>query len=347
MSNDIKISSHTGFQPLKEVWVGNVYPESFAQAVPLAQQDIFCKISEITQQDIKKLVKCLENLNIKTRLPDFGSVDLYLDYNDNLIKPPITPRDWAITLHDHLYITPQYLNQNTGFESTIEEYRSAGAKVTVLDRSCDPLAWVNFPSVVRVGKDLFVDTNPNILKKIQPILESWANTYRVHVGQTGDHSDGIFCPIAPGHIFSTHYRTGYADTFPGWEIFCLNDTTIKRQQYIGHNGGHGKWWIAGMHYAHFNDFVFDTAKKWIGSACETVFEVNMLVVDEKNIICIAEDDAACRKLESLGITPHVIDFKTRGFWDGGIHCLTCDIYRIGNQLDYWPGRGLPGIYYYQ
>jgi hypothetical protein len=342
--NSLKISSHSGFQPLKEVWVGNVYPESFAHAVPPEQQDIFCQISEITQQDIKKLVKCLESLNVKTRLPSFGSIDLYLDEHDNLIKPPIMPRDWAMTLGDQLYIRPQYLNQITGFESTIAEYRNAGNKVSIINRSCDPTAWISFPSVVRVGLDLFVDTTPDNLKVIQPVLNHWAETYRVHVSQTGDHSDGVFCPIAPGHIFSTHYRTKYADTFPDWEVFWLKDTTLKRQE---HNGYNGNWWIAGMHYAHFNDFVFDTAKKWIGDARETVFEVNMLVIDEKNIICIAEDDAACRKLESLGITPHVVDFKTRGFWDGGIHCLTSDIHRLGDRVDYWPTRGTCGIRYYK
>jgi glycine amidinotransferase len=88
------------------------------------------------------------------------------------------------------------------------------------------------------------------------------------------------------------------------------------------------------------------AANWIGNSKETVFEVNMLVVDEKNIICIAENDAACKRLEALGITPHVVNFKTRGFWDGGIHCITLDINRSGDCIDYWPDRGQNGIYRY-
>jgi hypothetical protein len=344
MSSSISnISSHTGFQPLKEVWVGNMYPESFADAVPKKHRDLFCEIAQNTQDDIKKLNACLTNLGVCVRSPNFDCIDLYLDEKENLIKPPITPRDWALTLDDHLYIIPQYQNQITGYEDTINEYISAGQKVTVLDRSCDPMCYVSFPSVVRVGKDIFVDTSKENLTTIMPVLESWSKTYRVHVSHTGDHSDGVFCPITPGHIFSTHYRTCYNDTFPNWEVFWLNDTTQQRKS----NGYNGKWWLPNHNYAHFNNFVFDVAQNWIGNVRETVFEVNMLVVDEKNVICIAEDDLACKKMQSLGITPHVVDFKTRGFWDGGIHCLTCDIYRIGPIIDYWPDRGHPGIYYYK
>jgi len=91
------------------------------------------------------------------------------------------------------------------------------------------------------------------------------------------------------------------------------------------------------------EFLLDAQR--FGNSKETVFEVNMLIVNEHNVICIAEDDRACRKLESIGITPHVIDISTCGFWDGGIHCLTLDINRQGEKLDYWPDRGNLGIYY--
>ena len=72
----------------------------------------------------------------------------------------------------------------------------------------------------------------------------------------------------------------------------------------------------------------------------------MLIVDDKNILCINEDDWALRKLEEYGFTPHVCNFADRGFWDGGLHCLTTDIHRTGDCIDYWPDRGPNGIYFY-
>ena len=79
----------------------------------------------------------------------------------------------------------------------------------------------------------------------------------------------------------------------------------------------------------------EKAKNWIGDSSETVFEVNMLVIDEQNVICINENDKVFKQLEANGITPHVVNFPTRHFWDGGWHCNTLDIRRKGNQENYF------------
>jgi hypothetical protein len=251
-----------------------------------------------------------------------------------------------MTLGKTLYINPQYMNFHHGFENVIADYRAHGQEVVIADRSIpESICWITFPSVVRVGQDIFVDIVDWEQRKnlVLPILKQWSQEYRVHVSKTGDHSDAIFCPVNPGNIFSTHYRKKYEKSFPNWEVFFLTDTTKQRK----HNGFNGRWWVPGMDYPHFNQSGFDQFDSWIGDASETVFEVNMLVVDQHNVICIAEDDAACKKLQSLGITPHVIDFKTRGFWDGGIHCLTLDIHRVGGKLNYWPDQDSCGLYYFE
>ena len=340
--SDTVIKSHTGFQPLEEVWVGDCYPPWFSDAVAEEHRDLFHKINEQTTQDLERLVKKLKELNIIVRRPEFNSINDYTDDDDNLLKPPITPRDWALTLDDTLYITPQYPKYEP-FQSAINLYKKNNQKVKILNRSMqgfDAMCLVCFPSTVRVGRDLFIDTIEE--KQISAVLKDFAQNYRVHVTRTKDHADGVFCPIAPGHIFSTHYRQTYDKTFPDWEVYFLADTTGRRVS----NGQNGKWWLPGVDYSHYNSEIFMFAENWLGDSSETIFEVNMLIIDEKNVLCIAEDDGACRKLESLGITPHVIDFKTRGFWDGGIHCLTLDIRRRGDRLDYWPERGENGIYYY-
>lgn len=341
------ICSHTGFQPLKEVWLGGVYPSHFYDHYDSKTRDIFCQITELTHSDLTQIKKKLNELGVVVRQPTFKKIEDYLDDHDNLIKPPITPRDWAITINDTLYITPQYYSGVEPFQDDINRYQESGQKVKILDRSIpDEMCYVVFPSVVRVGKDLYIDYTqhcaPEQKNFVEKIITEFSKHYRVHVTNTGDHADGVFCPLVAGHIFSTHYKTTYADTFPDWEVFFLTDTTKHRKN----NGGNGKWWLPEFNYPHINNNVMTIADQWLGDSRETVFEVNMLVVDEKNVLCIAEDDSACRKMESLGITPHVVDFKTRGFWDGGIHCLTLDIHRQGECMDYWPNRGPNGIYRY-
>jgi hypothetical protein len=337
------ISSHTGFQPLKEVWLGDCYPAEWYCDFDNQAQDIFGVITELTKQDLKKFEQKLQELGITVRRPTFDNRSKFLDESGNLCKPPITPRDWAMTLGDTLYIVPQYENSFTGFETTIDFYKKQNQQVVVLDRSSpDAMCFVPFPSVVRVGRDILLDCGKDSpgYSYFEQVVKELSRTYRVHVTHTNEHNDGIFCPVGPGNIFSTHYRTSYEKTFPGWNVFYLHNTTEQRQT----NGYNGNWWVPGKNYQIYNDSITKYAQQWIGNSMETVFEVNMLVVDEHNIFCIAEDDRACQQLENMGITPHIIDFRCRGLWDGGLHCLTTDIHREGSCLDYWPDRGPNGIY---
>ena len=44
--------------------------------------------------------------------------------------------------------------------------------------------------------------------------------------------------------------------------------------------------------------------------------------------------------ERHGVTPHIVNFRHRYFWDGGLHCITSDIAREGGvRNDYFPERG--------
>ena len=78
--------------------------------------------------------------------------------------------------------------------------------------------------------------------------------------------------------------------------------------------------------------------KWVGYVEETVFDVNMLVIDEHNVIVNNENDKVFEAFERHGITPHVCNFRHRYFWDGGIHCITSDLHREGIQQNYFPER---------
>lgn len=330
------ISSYSGFQPLEEVLVGDTYPAHFYDHLSPEVRDSFYQITEWTKHDLNLLENKLTELGVTVRRPQFSNNPQdYMDYTNNLVKPPICPRDYVIALGKTLYLIPQGHNVEP-WQDSLDYYQSQGGDVQVLNRfskSPDPLCFMNPPSVTRVGRDLFIEHHS---PEIEKVAEKFSQEYRVHLIKTGGHNDAIFCPIKPGYIFSTHYFDSYSDSFPGWEVYYLKDTTVNRAKY--NNGFNGKWWLPGVDNAVFNQHILNQAADWIGDFKETVFEVNMLIVDEKNLICINEDETALRKLESLGITPHVIDFRCRSFWDGGIHCLTTDIRRSGDCVDYWPGR---------
>ncbi len=340
------ISSHSQWQPLQEVWIGGTYPADFYQHLGNRAHDLFSNITEITKKDLDTLAKTIENLGITVVRPCFDRVDNYLDEKDNLLKPPISPCDIALTLGDTLYLMPQYTSGVNPYQHAIDSYVANNQKINVIDRSSsEGWAYIIFASVVRAGRDILIDYIPSIpesKKSAHQVAEILAQNYRVHLSGTGDHNDGVFCPIRPGHIFTTHYRDVYNQSFPRWQVFHLTNTTQKNVKRLG---THKKWYIPGIDYGHFNKDILQVAKTWIGNPQETVFEVNMLVVDEHNIVCGAYDEQAFRYFESLGITPHLVEFQSRYFWDAGIHCLTSDIYRGGGCEDYWPDRGPNGIYH--
>jgi len=332
------IESFTGFQPLEETWIGGTYPISFYDHLPNEIQDTFGKITEQTEIGFTNLQKTLEKLNVKVRKPKFtSSVENYLDSFDNLIKPPIAPRDWVITIGNQLWITMQGYKREP-YADVIAEYKNNGEHVEILQRGPEPdsRVWLGFPDIVRIGKKLIVDTasttaEPERIEHIKKAITFLEKDYNVILTTEGGHLDGVFCPIKQGHIFSSYWgdKKFYDTTLPDWEVFW-----IEKDDTENYNG---KWWTAENNFYSpiFNKHVNEKASDWVGNSLETVFEANMLVVDEHNVICIAEHEQSFKQMEQLGITPHVVDFPTRYFWDGGIHCITVDIRRAGGCLDYF------------
>ena len=341
----MKVSRHSQIHPLREIWLGDTYPEYFYSQFDQQTQDVFGHITEITRRDLAKIERKLQELGVTVRRPEFESrVDPYLDDHGNLIRPPISPCDFALVLDDVLYVTPQYAQGIEPFQAAMDHYVDHQQKVVVLDRSCgEDMCYVVFPSVCFLGKDVYIDYNCSDAISARANLNVAAtlaaNGYRVHLSKTNDHSDGVFCPLQPGAILSSHYRSSYRDSFAGWQVHHLT-----RPSDFDSRPTQQKWWLPGYDYAVFNPVVIDVAKTWLGYPCETVFEVNLIVVDEHNVICEHQADSTLRWFESIGITPHVIDFEAGTFWDAGLHCLTADICREGPRTDYWPDRGDPGVF---
>lgn len=326
------VLSHTGFQPLKEIWLGDCYPEKFYYHLPNEIQDAFLKITEQTQQDLRYIQGVLKNFGVEVRRPKFtDSIDDYM-IGDILSKPPIMPRDDNLVLGKDLY----HLRCKTAhdpWQSTLDLYKDAGC--SIIEQADGPIACLFPPSIVRVGRDVYIDysTHSHIWDFVVPVLVDWSKKYRVHVCDTNGHSDGVFCPVAPNIIVASKYLSTYDNTFPNWEIYQMPHENT--------NGGFGKWHMEDksiLNNKRFSNHIEHFAIDWIGNCTETVFEVNMLVIDQKNVLAIKEDQKLFRWLEQRGIKVTLCDFRSRGFWDGGLHCLTVDIRRDGDCENYFFDR---------
>lgn len=331
-----KVNSFTGFDPLKEVWVGDTYPVDFFYDLPADIKSAWQKITEITKEDLYKFQTTLESLGVTVRRPQFSSNrEDYVNSNGVLTKPPITPRDTHLTLGNEFYHLRMndYLKDPWQFE--IDKMKSDGVSIHFGPRHSD-LGCLAPPSIVRVGRDIYIDitTHSHIWNIISPTFIEWSRHYRVHLCDTEGHSDGVFCPVKEGVIIATHWLENYDQTFPDWDVFVLPKETWTRPRNT-------TWWISDNEVndnQSFANHIQQKALDWVGNYAETQFSVNMLVVDDSTVISVNPNQELSRFLEKYHINVIVCDFRAKTFWDGGAHCITCDIRREGDKRDIFPQR---------
>lgn len=238
---------------------------------------------------------------------------------------------------------------NTKIDSlkTIKKY--------VVDNSSKVIynTYANTATTTRVGKDLYfaILTDRNIEEKTYRKNLKYFENYRCHlIDANYGHSDSAFCPVKPGLIVGLYPKGYYEQTFPGWEVVHLpNQSWLKVSAFLDlKEKNKGKWWVPGEELNDdFTEYVETWMDHWVYYVEETVFDVNMLVIDEHNVICNNYNKKVFDAFKRHDITPHIVNFRHRYFWDGGLHCITSDIHREGEQKDFFPNRENKTLLYTQ
>ena len=129
----------------------------------------------------------------------------------------------------------------------------------------------------------------------------------------------------------------YKDTFPDWEIVSVEDEGWKKMDGFlkMKEKNQGRWFVKGEEdNDDLVEFVDKWMSHWVTYVEETVFDVNMLVIDENNVVCNGYNKKVFDAFERHNVTPHIVNFRHRYFWDGGLHCITSDISRVGEQKSF-------------
>lgn len=355
-----RINSYTNWSHLEEVWLGDCYPAHFYDHLESEVRDVFYEITEKTQADLAIIQRKLEEFGVQVQRPHYAHLDDYLDpRNQQLLKPQICPRDHFLVFGNRLYESGIPGRESRPWQALIDEYRQDPQCeiVTSIDTAVNPVV-ISSANAVRVGRDLYLDMgSPRVSSRsvrtdavIQQQLESLFQDYRFHKIWNGGHIDGCFAVARPGLLItSSHYR-GYDQTFPGWERIDIAAPEFQRHQPRSRKGpSHfGKWYVdpAQQGNRKFNEHIIKHASTWVGDYTETYFEVNCLVLNETNIMMLGNNETMARELERRGITVHWVPFRTRTFWDGGLHCITLDIRRRDHMIDLFPERGDQRVFEY-
>lgn len=337
------INSYTSWQPLEEVIVGRVYSADYFDFITDAQ--VRCQLQQIlneTEEDLNNLQKTIETFGAKVLRPDLPNRDEFQHWQtsgDGAPLPPLTPRDWQITLGNKLLrVLP----------------------ISELDRICalysdhivDPhggqwnadcvLNGASASCIVRVGRDIFFDNS----EFLQPHQTQWivdnvlTPEYRIHQAITDGHGDAVFAILKPGVILSTKHdvKLDLAKDFPGWDVLKIWDSSIQAAIDVGtfcYENFNGAWYVQGQTpTAEFRSYVDTYLKKWTGFVAETVFDVNCLVLDESHVIFSAYNKSVFDFCQRHHIEPIICELRHSYFWDGGISCCTQDLCRRGGLESY-------------
>jgi hypothetical protein len=294
---------------------------------PMTPRDYMIMIGEVFyksyQIDIEKFYKVVKDPS----WPDCASIEEF-----NTLPQPI--QDECNDLHNLIKLQKFY----SSYDKIFDQIQQAGNQVVKNVISQAPGAFIT-----RVGKDLYFGTETYSQDRVpyKQQIDSVFTETRNHIVNTGGHSDATFCPVCPGLIISLKDVPTYADTFPGWEVVYLPATSWEavRPFLSLKQKNKGRWWIPGFEQ---DQAVIDVVESWLshwtGYVEETVFDVNMLMIDPKNVIVFNYNKKVFDALERYGITPHIVPFRHRYFWDGGIHCITTDLSREGTMQDFFPYR---------
>ena len=332
----IPIKGYATFHPLKHCWIGSSFKAEWFADLPIYKNnkimDPLKRIAEETEDDYNTLEKILKNADVKT-YRSFLDINKYGSLK-NIVRPPSNPRDYFAVIGEKLYACG-----NQGDPGYVNVLKQIDRKNIVIQKA---EGLISTSIICRVGKDLWWDkhpvfnTNIDIVNKYKEIWEE--EGFRVHTSNRGYHSDGSFCVIKPGCIVSLNDIQDYKKEFPGWDVLYLPDQScdkvnpfLKMKEKVG-----GRWWLKGEENNNqLIEFVNTWLNDWVGYVEETVFDVNMLSIDENTIICNNYNKQVFDHFKKHKVEPIIFNFRHRYFWDGGVHCITQDLYREGKMEDYF------------
>jgi len=197
------------------------------------------------------------------------------------------------------------------------------------------------PCITVVGNDLYVE---GIILDKTDIKKYWNS--RINEVSLGGHSDGVFHTLKEGVIISKLPANIYEDSFPGWEVHVVDNAEDNRKHWRPifeakiNNVREKKYWVPeSVDNEEFRNFVDMWLGLWTGDSRATAFDVNVLVLDEHHV-CVNDltNTRTINFLKKHKMEPILIPWRHRRFWDGGLHCITLDLYREGTQQDYFPDR---------
>jgi len=346
------------WDPLKAVMLGDIWgPEFFENIKDPKVRKPLQRITEETREELSNFERVLKDFGCKVIRPLISKSDRLEKYINEAgeVKIPrnaLQPRDNQIVIGNKLW------TDNADNPGIVLGLRHNGYKIYDMfefaTSSDNYLKMENFShekhpptsaNVFLIGNDAYVNYTCCMPMSA---LQNMFGDIRINVlDNPYSHNDGCFHPIKPGAILSVFDFQNYSKTFENWDVCYLErEPWTKAKEFDAwKRKTDGKWWhpeaVSNPEFAHYVNAWLD---EWVGYVEETVFDVNVLVLDEYHV-CVSslKNKTVLEFLKKHKMEPVYVPWRHRYFWDGGLHCITLDLYREGEKQDYFPNRQEPII----
>ena len=344
--------SNNSYDPLTHCVVGRSYPEKFYSWIRNPRlRELFKQVARETEEDYRALIAKLNSFGVRVTRPNTWDM-LPSDFTGKRIPGPysMTPRDHMAMIGDTLYTynAAKHVEKASGrafdrdadwselalvtdFYANVVNYaKKHGKVVTPIEKPW--LNTVKANGIYRLDDTIIVGGNSGIdysylVDKCRKEFKEYENVKVVH---SEGHVDGVLSVVKPGLVLSIT-DMDYSNVFPSdWEIVRLPGESWDKVDGWRNlkRANNGNWWIKGYEQDYeLVDFVETWLQDWVGYVEETVFDVNILTIDPQNVIVSGYNEKAFDAFARHGVTPHIVPFRHRYFWDGGTHCITLDLNR--------------------
>ena len=344
----IPVKSNAPWHRLLHTHVGRTYPPAFYEPIKNHQvRESLQRIANETEEDYQVLIQALTGMGVTVSRPTINVNSTIMDYIDSsgridymcsqsytlIPRPPMQPRDSFLVVDDVVLETnseAKIMLDSLDIEKRVDPWINYQRYRLLPEQTFDaPLATV-------VGDRIIVDCREHgwlasYFKKAFP-------DHQIRAVYIGGHNDAVYAVIKPGVLISTYHHDNYRETFPGWQVKHIENQSwnaIPNWRKIKHSNINRYWLPEEIDNREFSHFLDTWLSQWLGYVQETVFDINVLQIDQSTVLVNNYNKEMFAFLAQHGVEAVVVPFRHRFFWDGGLHCITNDIYRQGDKENYF------------
>lgn len=331
---------------LKEVIVGSSYDiDSLNQFDDSEFTDGMTKILSETEEDFSALANLLKSFNVKVHRPKKMPLasEKTRNWKSLFPYPAICPRDFHFVYSDIIISNiggdcNRYTESDYFLDIMLQKFKQGKNYISMPK----PLLSDSYEKYYKLEGQILWHS-ANMLKCGNRILHTLPYQNGLHGRGTqagldwmkrnlGDHvkwstipysghADGKIALIKPGLLLCKN-KKAIPEEFSNWDFIEVERKPLPS-------------WFKEIKIQHFyKDKVSNWLNHWIGYVDETVFDINVLSINENTIITNGYDKEVEKKLNKYGVEMIPFDFRHKYFWDSGLHCVTLDLEREGEFVDY-------------